>query len=36
MILIGVPNASVGIFHRTCWYGFILAERSQVRCQAIR
>ena len=31
-----VPNASVGIFHRTCWYGFILAERSQVRCQAIR
>ena len=34
--LIDVPNASVGIFHRACWHGFLLAERSRVRCQAIR
>ena len=25
-----------GIFHHACWHGFILAESSQVRCQAIR
>ena len=36
VFLIDVPNASVGIFHHACWHGFILAERSHVRCQAIR
>ena len=36
VILIGVPNASIGIFHHARWHGFILAERSHVRCQAIR
>ena len=34
--LIVVPNASVEIFPRACWHGFILAERSHVRYQAIR
>ena len=36
VVLIDVPNASVGIFHHACWHGFILAERSRVRCQATR
>ena len=35
-VLSHVLNAFVGIFHRACWHGFLLAERSRERCQAIR
>ena len=32
VILTDVPNASVGIFHRTCWYGYISGSAQLMRC----